>query len=78
MHSIQKCGPDVHDADCYRGGDLALLMRKAEQLSQRLPFQMQTVQVPYENTLGGFAMFANGVTDLAPQLNGWYGAEEST
>jgi hypothetical protein len=50
-------------------------LRKAEQLSQRLPFQAQLVQVPYENTLGGFAMFNTGVTDLAPQLNGWYGAE---
>ncbi|HKI35899.1 MAG TPA: hypothetical protein VKA46_28850 [Gemmataceae bacterium] len=75
VKSIQECGPHVRDADCYRGGDLALLLRKAEQLSQRLPFQTQVVQVPYENTLGGFAMFNTGVTDLAPQLNGWYGAQ---
>jgi hypothetical protein len=75
VRSIQQCGPQVADADCYRGGDLALLLRKAEQLSQRLPFQSQLVQVPYENTLGGFAMFNTGVTDLAPQLNGWYGSE---
>jgi hypothetical protein len=33
-----------------------------------------SVQVPYENTLGGFAMFSTGVTDLAPELFGWYGA----
>ncbi len=33
-----------------------------------------SVQVPYENTLGGFAMFNTGVTDLAPELLGWYGA----
>ena len=31
------------------------------------------VQVPYENTLGGFEMFNTGITDLAPQLRGWYG-----
>ena len=33
-----------------------------------------SVQVPYENTLGGFAMFSSGVTDLAPELLGWYGS----
>jgi hypothetical protein len=31
--------------------------------------------VPYENTLGGFAMFNTGVTDLAPELVGWYGTQ---
>ena len=32
------------------------------------------VQIPYENTLGGFEMFNTGITDLAPELVGWYGA----
>jgi hypothetical protein len=73
VKAIQDCGPNVCDADCYRCGDLPLLLRKAEQLSARLPFQSQLVQVPYENTLGGFAMFNTGVTDLAPRLTGWYG-----
>ena len=31
------------------------------------------MQIPYENTLGGFAMLNTGVTDLAPELTGWYG-----
>ena len=30
-------------------------------------------QVPYENTMGGFEMFNNGITDLAPELDGFYG-----
>ncbi len=75
VKSIQECGAHAGDGDCYRCGDLPLLLRKAEQLSQRLPLQSQMVQVPYENTLGGFAMFNTGVTDLAPQLKGWYGTE---
>ncbi len=38
--------------------------------------KLQTLRtlVPYENTLGGFEMFNTGVTDLAPELIGWYGA----
>jgi hypothetical protein len=74
VKAIQNCACKVQDADCYRDGELARLMRKADQLAARLPLQTQTVQVPYENTLGGFAMFNNGVTDLAPELYGWYGA----
>jgi hypothetical protein len=74
VKSIQRCGCNVQDADCYRDGELPRLMRMAEQLEARLPLQTQTVQVPYENTLGGFAMFNNGITDLAPELYGWYGA----
>jgi hypothetical protein len=74
VKAIQTCGPQVGDADCYRDGDLARLQNKAQQLEARLPLQSTMVQVPYENTLGGFSMFNNGVTDLAPELNGWYGA----
>jgi hypothetical protein len=51
------------------------LINKATQLESRLPFQSTMVQIPYENTLGGFAMFNTGVTDLAPELTGWYGTE---
>src|SRR5262249_34116778 len=61
------------DADCYRPGDAGLLARRVEQLSERLPLQSQLVNVPYENTHGGFTMFSSGTTDLAPELTGWYG-----
>ncbi len=74
VKGIQNCGGNVADADCYRDGDLARLLVKARQLEDRLPLQSAKVQVPYENTLGGFAMFNTGVTDLAPELTGWYGA----
>ncbi len=74
VRAIEKCGPNAFDADCYRDGDLIGLLQKAQQLSRRLPIQLTTVQIPYENTLGGFGMFNTGVTDLAPELNGWYGS----
>jgi hypothetical protein len=74
LKGIYTCGPNVQNADCYRDGDLARMMNKAKQLEARLPLQDAKVQVPYENTIGGFEMFNAGVTDLAPQLHGWYGA----
>jgi hypothetical protein len=60
--------------DCYRPGDTALVMARLEQLSKRLPLQHQLVNVPYENTHGGFELLSAGVTVLAPELYGWYGA----
>ncbi|MBS0265681.1 MAG: hypothetical protein JSS02_27360 [Planctomycetes bacterium] len=71
---IEKCATRVVDSECYRDGDLDRLCNKARQLESRLPFQTLNVQVPHENTLGGFAMFNTGITDLAPELTGWYGA----
>jgi hypothetical protein len=73
VKSIQNCAHNVGNADCYRDGELDRLFRRSQQLESRLPLQSTAVQVPYENTLGGFAMFNSGVTDLAPELLGWYG-----
>jgi hypothetical protein len=73
VKSVQTCSTHVQNADCYRDGDLGRLMAKARQLEAKLPLQDTMVQVPYENTLGGFEMFNTGITDLAPQLRGWYG-----
>lgn len=74
IKSIHNCAGNVGDVDCYRDGDFERLLAKARQLEERLPLQSAKVQVPYENTLGGFAMFNTGVTDLAPELIGWYGS----
>lgn len=74
VKSIENCAPRVCDGDCYRDGDLVRLLQKVKQLETRLPLQSAMVQVPYENTLGGFAMFNTGITDLAPELIGWYGS----
>lgn len=58
----------------YREGELRRLFKRIDQLDRELPLQTQRALVPYENTLGGFEMFNTGVTDLAPELIGFYGA----
>ena len=50
------------------------LLRRAEQLDRELPLQTLSAQLPYENTAGGFELFSQGTTALAPELLGWYGA----
>ncbi len=73
VKALETSSQCVVDGACYRDGDLIRLMEKAHQLEARLPLQDTQVQIPYENTLGGFAMFNAGVTELAPELDGWYG-----
>jgi len=61
-------------AGAYRDGEVARLMRRVEQLDRELPLQSMLTQIPYENTSGGFELLTTGITDLAPELVGWYGA----
>jgi hypothetical protein len=75
LKTIDTYGPRVVDGQCYRDGDLQRLGEKARQLEARLPLQSTMVQIPYENTLGGFGMFNTGVTDLSPELTGFYGTD---
>ncbi len=58
----------------YRPGEFARLMRRVDQLDRRLPLQTLQAHIPQENTCGGFELFNTGITDLAPELVGWYGA----
>jgi hypothetical protein len=74
VRTLQKCEHGITDADCYREGELKRLQTRVEQLANRLPLQTSITPVPILNTLGGFEMFSNGTTDLAPELYGWYGA----
>ncbi len=71
--TISNCSQYIADGHCYRDGDLQGLFEKARQLETRFPLKSTMVQIPYENTLGGFGLFNAGVTDLAPELIGWYG-----
>ena len=61
-------------AGLYRDGDVDLLLKRVHQLDEVLPLQKMQVQLPFENTSGGFELFNRGVTDLEPELVGWYGA----
>ena len=71
---LRSLAPQCPDAAKFRAEDLGLMMNRLEQLSARLPLSRHRVNVPYENTSGGFEMFNSGVTDLGPELHGWYGA----
>jgi hypothetical protein len=51
-----------------------MMVRRLDQLSERLPFQSQVISMPFENTHGGFELLSSGVTNLGPELSGWYGA----
>ena len=61
--------------DACSSGDLAQLLRSIDQFDRMLPLQTMIAQIPYENTAGGFELFNTGITDLAPELIGWYGAQ---
>jgi hypothetical protein len=69
--SAAQCSACQH---LYRDGEVGRLLKRVHQLDNELPLQTMRVQVPFENTLGGFEMFNTGMTDLAPELKGWYGA----
>ena len=61
--------PGPHAAD-----SLPQMMRMIDQLERKLPVQTLQAQIPHENTAGGFELFNAGISDLAPELLGWYGA----
>jgi hypothetical protein len=75
VHSMrttaQACSrcPGPHAAD-----SLPHMMRMIDQLERKLPVQTLQAQIPHENTSGGFELFNSGISDLAPELLGWYGA----
>jgi hypothetical protein len=61
------------------GGDPLLLdgiLTRHQQLGQQLPWQQLSVRLPNDGMVSGSELFADGATDLAPQLRGWLGAEE--
>lgn len=64
----------IQDEHLYRFGEVERLVKRAKQISTQLPLQTMYAHVPFELTLGGFEMFSSGVTDLAPELVGFYGA----
>ena len=76
VKSLQQTAAGLcHSPNAYRDGEIALLLRSIEQLDRTLPLQTMLAQIPHENTAGGFELFNTGITDLAPELIGWYGAQ---
>ncbi|MEM7474670.1 MAG: hypothetical protein AAF483_06735, partial [Planctomycetota bacterium] len=74
QQAIQNFMNCAQDCGCYRPGDVAHMSTILDQLSKRLPLQRTQLQVPYENSAGGYKIFRSGVRGLAPELTGWYGA----
>jgi hypothetical protein len=72
VEAIQRAGACCQG--CRGGRAAADLQRRVQMLERRLPAQALTALVPYENTAGGFELFSTGISDLAPELLGWYGA----
>jgi hypothetical protein len=75
---IETKADTVCDADKYRPEDIKGLRVKLEQLKKMLPVQSYEVNVPYENTLGGFDLFVPGTTALVPILAGYDGVDQVT
>lgn len=63
----------IRDEHLYRDGEVMRLSRAVDQLETRLSLQTEVLEMPYENTLGGYALFSSGLTTLGPELIGYYG-----
>ncbi len=63
----------VEEKHVNRPGDLGRVLHASNQLERRLPLQEARIQVPYENSQGGFQLFADGTQHLGPELLGFYG-----
>ena len=68
---VAECQQKAH---ILRGVELDQLMQRVTRLDRRLPTQTMQTPIPAENTAGGFELLNTGITDLAPELLGWYGA----
>ncbi|MGL4511521.1 MAG: hypothetical protein ACRCT8_00400 [Lacipirellulaceae bacterium] len=64
----------ARESGCYRPGDVSHMTTVVDQMEKRLPLQHMLLPVPFENTSGGHELFNAGITDLAPELYGWFGA----
>lgn len=63
----------IEDKHLYREGEVYRLMRAVDQLEARLPLQTSYVQMPVEDSKGGFELLSGGMTSLGPELVGFYG-----
>ena len=58
-----------------RKNDIERLITRVDQIEAMLPMQTRIIRVPYENQLGGFSLFHQGITSLVPQLLGFDGVD---
>ena len=75
VQAMRHTQEEVVRRACHGGDEqAALFLRQVDQLERRLPLQSLVAHVPHENTAGGFELFATGISDLAPELMGWFGS----
>jgi hypothetical protein len=75
VQAMRHTQAEVVRRACDPGDDhAAIFLRQVDQLERRLPLQSLVAHVPHENTAGGFELFATGISDLAPELVGWFGS----
>jgi hypothetical protein len=75
INEARDCLDEACKCGKYRSEDVERLRIRLHQLETMLPLQTQFVKVPYANTLGGFALFTQGLTALAPELLGFEGLQ---
>lgn len=75
INEARECLEEACKHANYRPEDVERLRVRLRQLESMLPLQTAFVRVPYENTLGGFALFSQGKTDLVPELVGFDGLD---
>ena len=73
---LRDCLGSADICQHYRPGDVQRMLTRVHQVESMLPMQTHSVQVPYENTLGGFQLFTQGSTALVPELLGYEGVDE--
>lgn len=74
MNYVRRCKAMCLEQDCFgRPGDARRLLTAVDQLETRLPLQDTLIQVPHENTIGGYRLFSEGVKALGPELIDYYG-----
>jgi hypothetical protein len=71
---IRQCKAQcLAEGGMSRPGDAVRLIQAVDQLEKRLPLQDTIVQIPHENSDGGFELFSEGTRNLGPELIGFYG-----
>ena len=77
LDMLRRTLHSARDAGCYRPTDIAVMTTRIDEIESRLPMQACSVDLPYQNALGGFELFTPGATALLPELVGYEGVDAS-
>ena len=57
LDMLRRTLHSARDAGCYRPTDIAVMTTRIDEIESRLPMQACSVDLPYQNALGGFELF---------------------